>query len=126
VISCHENKQYKKGIKTADLILKKFPNHGETLAMKGLLTNGLGNRDEAFELAKLGLRNGVRSHICWHVFGLLNKSIKNLKEASKCYMNALRIDPSNQNILRDLSQLQIQVFFTFFYFISCGPAFFSS
>lgn len=29
-----QTKQYKKGIKTADAILKKFPEHGETLAMK--------------------------------------------------------------------------------------------
>ena len=27
-------KQFKKGIKNADTILKKFPDHGETLAMK--------------------------------------------------------------------------------------------
>lgn len=29
-----QTKQYKKGIKNADAILKKFPEHGETLAMK--------------------------------------------------------------------------------------------
>lgn len=29
-----QTKQYKKGIKNADTILKKFPEHGETLAMK--------------------------------------------------------------------------------------------
>ena len=110
VVSCYESKNYKKGIKNADLILKKYPNHGETLAMKGLITNFLGGKKEdAYELVKAGLRNGVRSHICWHVFGLLHKSDKNLKEASKCYLNALRIDPYNQNILRDLSTLQLQV-----------------
>jgi peptide alpha-N-acetyltransferase len=89
--------------------LKKYPNHGETLAMKGLIQNCLNNKEDAYELAKAGLRNDVRSHICWHVFGLLYKSDSNYKEASKCYLNALRIDPSNQNILRDLSFLQIQV-----------------
>jgi tetratricopeptide (TPR) repeat protein len=109
VVNCYETKQYKKGIKSAETILKKYPNHGETLAMKGLITNCLGQKVEAYELVKLGLRNGVKSHICWHVYGLLHKSDKNLKEASKCYLNALRIDPSNQNILRDLSALQVQV-----------------
>ena len=29
-----QTKQYKKGVKNADTILKKFPDHGETLAMK--------------------------------------------------------------------------------------------
>lgn len=109
VVQCYEEKQYKKGLKNAETILKKYPNHGETLAMKGLISNCLGLKLEAYELVKLGLRNGVRSHICWHVFGLLHKSDKNLKEASKCYLNALRIDPSNQNILKDLSFLQVQV-----------------
>lgn len=109
VVNCYETKKYKKGMKNADIILKKYPSHGETLAMKGLITNCLGQKAEAYELVKLGVRNGVKSHICWHVFGLLHKSDKNLKEASKCYLNALRIDPGNQNILRDLSALQVQV-----------------
>ena len=111
IAHCYETKQYKKGIKDADTILKKYPNHAETLAMKGLIVNCEGRKEEAYELVKNGLKNGVRSHVCWHVFGLLHKSDKNLKEASKCYLNAIRIDPGNQNILRDLSALQIQVSF---------------
>ena len=34
VLPLAQTKQYKKGIKNADAILKKFPDHGETLAMK--------------------------------------------------------------------------------------------
>lgn len=34
VVKLYETKQYKKAIKAADQILKKFPDHGETLAMK--------------------------------------------------------------------------------------------
>lgn len=34
LLTCPQTKQYKKGIKNADAILKKFPEHGETLAMK--------------------------------------------------------------------------------------------
>lgn len=34
VVKLYETKQYKKAIKAADQILKKFPEHGETLAMK--------------------------------------------------------------------------------------------
>lgn len=33
-LAAAQTKQYKKGIKNADAILKKFPDHGETLAMK--------------------------------------------------------------------------------------------
>jgi len=60
VIKFYESKLYKKGIKAADAILKKFPNHGESLAMKGLLLNCVGRREEAHELVKSGLTNDMR------------------------------------------------------------------
>jgi N-alpha-acetyltransferase 15/16, NatA auxiliary subunit len=109
LVKCYEEKQYKKGIKNADSILKKYPNHGETLAMKGLVLNSMGKKEESYEFVKLGLKNDVRSHVCWHVFGLLYRSDRNYKEAIKCYLNALRIDRDNFNILRDLSFLQVQM-----------------
>lgn len=60
VVKHYEMKQYKKAIKQADIILKKFPNHGETLAMKGLTLNYMSKQEEAQELVKLGLRNDLR------------------------------------------------------------------
>ena len=109
IVACYEQKQYAKGLKNAEIILKKLPNHGETLAMKGLILNCLLRKEEAYEFVKIGLKNDLKSHICWHVYGLLYRSDTNYKEAIKCYLNALRIDPGNQNILRDLSWLQIQM-----------------
>lgn len=41
VVKFYESKNYKKGMKNADQILKRFPNHGETLCMKGLILNGM-------------------------------------------------------------------------------------
>ena len=64
-----QTKLYKKGLKTADLILKKFPENGETLAMKGLLCNCLNRKDEAYDLVKQGVKSNLRSHVCWHVYG---------------------------------------------------------
>ena len=60
--------------------------------MKGLTLSCLGKRDEAYELVKLGLRNDISSHVCWHVYGLLYRSDKNYVEAIKCYRRALNID----------------------------------
>ena len=77
--------------------------------MKGLILNCLNRKEEAYEMVKLGLRNDVRSHICWHVYGLLYRSDNKYADSIKCYLNALRIDSENQNILKDLSWLQIQV-----------------
>ena len=64
LIKQYESKQYKKAIKAADSILKKFPNHGETLAMKGLTmyyaNTSINHHEEAHQLVKLALRNDMR------------------------------------------------------------------
>ena len=53
------------------------------------------------------VQNDIKSHVCWHVYGLLYRSDREYREAIKCYRNALRIDPDNLEILRDLSLLQV-------------------
>lgn len=107
----YEMKQYKNGLKLAKQILTnpKYTEHGETLAMKGLTLNCLGRKDEAYEHVRRGLRNDLRSHVCWHVYGLLQRSDKKYDEAIKCYRNALKWEKDNIQILRDLSLLQIQM-----------------
>ena len=67
----YESKQSKKGLKIADQILKKHPNHGETLSMKGLLTANLGpeKKEEAYDLVRQGIKSDIRSHVCWHAYG---------------------------------------------------------
>lgn len=107
----YEMKQYKNGLKLAKQILTnpKFTEHGETLAMKGLTLNCLGRKDEAYDHVRRGLRNDLRSHVCWHVYGLLQRSDKKYDEAIKCYRNALKWEKDNIQILRDLSLLQIQM-----------------
>uniref|UniRef100_A0A1D1XV89 N-alpha-acetyltransferase 16, NatA auxiliary subunit n=1 Tax=Anthurium amnicola TaxID=1678845 RepID=A0A1D1XV89_9ARAE len=109
IVKSYETKQYKKGLKAADAILKKFPDHGETLSMKGLTLNCMDRKSEAYELVRRGLKNDLKSHVCWHVYGLLYRSDREYREAIKCYRNALRIDPDNIEILRDLSLLQAQM-----------------
>lgn len=104
-------KQYKNGLKLAKQILTnpKYTEHGETLAMKGLTLNCLGRKDEAYDHVRRGLRNDLKSHVCWHVYGLLQRSDKKYDEAIKCYRNALKCEKDNIQILRDLSLLQIQM-----------------
>ena len=109
VVKHYETKQYKKGMKASDTILKKFPDHGETLAMKGLLLNCLDKKAEAYELVRLGVKKDIKSQVAWHVYGLLYRSDREYLQAIKCYRGALRHDPDNMKILRDLSMLQIQM-----------------
>eukprot|EP01062_Namystynia_karyoxenos_P070459 TRINITY_DN65834_c0_g1_i1.p1 TRINITY_DN65834_c0_g1~~TRINITY_DN65834_c0_g1_i1.p1 ORF type:complete len:776 (+),score=339.97 TRINITY_DN65834_c0_g1_i1:119-2329(+) len=111
VVKLYEQKLYKKAVKTADTILKKNPNHGETMAMKGLTLSCLdeNKKEEAYGLVKAGLGKNMKSHVCWHVYGLLYRQDRDYNQAIKCYRNALRHDPDNLAILRDLSVLQIQM-----------------
>lgn len=111
ILKCYDYKQYKMGLKLAKLILSnpETANHGETLAMKGLILNCIGKKEEAYECVRKGLRNDLVSHVCWHVYGLLQRSEHKYDEAIKCYRNALKYDKDNITILRDLSLLQIQM-----------------
>ncbi|KAJ8099188.1 NMDA receptor-regulated protein 1-domain-containing protein [Lipomyces tetrasporus] len=109
ILQLYETRQYKKALKVADTILKKFPDHGETLAMKGLILCFSEKKEEGHELIKKGLRNDLTSFICWHVYGLFYRSERNFEEAAKCYVHALKYAPDNTNILRDLALLQCQM-----------------
>lgn len=97
------------GLKAADQILRKVPNHGDTQAMKALIINSQGHSEEAFALAKVALTCDMKSHVCWHVYGLLYRSAKNFEEAIKAYKFALKLEPDSQQIQRDLALLQMQM-----------------
>lgn len=77
--------------------------------MKGLILNSTGKKNEANEFVKKGLKNDLRSHVCWHVYGLVHRSNKKYDEAVKCYRNALKWDKENIQIYRDLSIVQLQM-----------------
>jgi N-alpha-acetyltransferase 15/16, NatA auxiliary subunit len=109
VIRNYEDKQYKRGLKAAEQILKKNPKHGDTMAMKALIMNAQGKTEEAFALGKEALTVDMKSHICWHVYGLLYRTNKNFEEAIKAYKFALRLEPESPQIQRDLAILQIQM-----------------
>lgn len=109
VVRLYEDKQYKRGIKMADVILKKNPKHGDTMAMKALILNAQFKTEEAFALGKEALTADMKSHITWHVYGLLYKANKNFEEAIKAYKFALKLEPESAQIQRDLAILQIQI-----------------
>ena len=97
------------GLKAAEQVLRKNPNHADTQAMKALIISNQGQQKEAFALAKIALNNNMKSHVCWHVYGLLYRADKNFDESIKAYKFALRLDPESGPIQRDLAHLQIQM-----------------
>ena len=108
ILKFFKEKQYKNGLKNCNTILSKFPEHGETLAMKGLILNSLGKREQSFEFVRRGVKNDVGSYVAWHVFGLLHKADHKYDEAIRCYRFALRLKKDSVSILSDLSLAQIQ------------------
>nr|XP_019044577.1 peptide alpha-N-acetyltransferase [Kwoniella bestiolae CBS 10118]OCF23507.1 peptide alpha-N-acetyltransferase [Kwoniella bestiolae CBS 10118] len=111
LLTQYELKQYKKGIKAADTILKKFPNHGETLALKALTlhsslpepltVSAVPKKEEAENMARLAIKKDITSHITWHVLGILAKSRKDWDEASRAFAMARKQDPDNIPLIRD-------------------------
>ena len=112
IITKFELKQYKKCKKLCDEILKKYPKHGETLAMKGLILNNMSStatdRSTVYTYIKQGISYNIKSHICWHVYGIVYRSDHKYSDAIKCYTQALKLQPNNQQIQRDLCNLQLQ------------------
>ncbi|KAF9353908.1 N-alpha-acetyltransferase 15, NatA auxiliary subunit [Mortierella sp. NVP85] len=106
-LKCYEDKEYKKGYRLAEQILKKAPDHGETMALKGLFGYHLDKKDEALEFIKKGLVKDIKNPVCWHIYGLYHRSDKNYEEAMKCYSQALKYDKENLQIIRDLAVIQI-------------------
>ena len=107
MLTLYDNKQFKQSLKNAELVLEKHPDHPETLAMKALNMNAMKKKTEAFEQIKKALFKNLGNFTCWHVYGILHRGNKNYDEARKAYLNALRYDVGNVNVLRDLGQLQV-------------------
>ena len=110
ILKFYENNKHPKAIKLCNTVLKAHPMHGQTIAMKGLLTYKMDTTKtaEAFELCKKGLALDMKSHVTWHVYGILYKATDNMPMAIKCYNNALKIDTENTNICRELANFQGQ------------------
>lgn len=47
--------------------------------------------------------------IGWHIYGLIKKSDRLYDEAIRAYIQALKLDPKNLQVLRDLSVLQMHI-----------------
>lgn len=104
-----DNREYAKAVRSADSILAGFPEHGETLAMKGLTLHTMDKKEEGIALVKLGVAKSMRSGICWHSLGMCYRSDKNFIEAQKTFKIASQRDPKNMSVLRDLSSLSVQL-----------------
>lgn len=79
------------------------------MAMKALMLKNKGKDEEADTLVKEAIKQSMKSHICWHVYGLLHKTDSDYKKALSCFNTAIRFDANNLQILRDLANVQAQL-----------------
>jgi N-alpha-acetyltransferase 15/16, NatA auxiliary subunit len=77
--------------------------------MKALIFSAMGKRDEAHVQIKKVLFKNMGNFTCWHVMGILHRKDKEYDQARRAYIQALKINPTNESCLRDLCQLQMHL-----------------
>jgi tetratricopeptide (TPR) repeat protein len=109
MLTFYDNKKHKEGLKNADKLIEKYPIHPESNAMRALLLSGLNRMPEAIDQIKKTLFKNLTNFTCWHVYGIINRKEKDYEQARKAYINALKYNPENDSVMRDLCQIQIHM-----------------
>ncbi|KEG08467.1 putative N-acetyltransferase subunit Nat1 [Trypanosoma grayi] len=102
-------REYKKALRSADSILAVVPDHADTIAMKGLTLHNLDRKEEGLNTIKEAIALNAKSTIAWHSLGMCHRSEKNYTEALTAFKCAHQSDPSNVNVLRDISSICVQL-----------------
>ena len=107
----YEGAQYKKSLKSIEMVLQSHPFHGETLCLKGSVEASLpnANKEQCLGMIKEGVKYNMKSGMSWHLMARFYRNEKNYAEAIKAFLFAAKFDKENLNVLRDLSNLQIQM-----------------
>ena len=102
-----DNKNYEKVRKICDRLIEKNEKDDKALALKGLNYYYLNKIDEAEKTLKLALKANLKSGVAWHFYAIFQKERGNYTQSMKSYNYALRNAPTNYNIIRDLSYVQL-------------------
>lgn len=105
----YEAKDFQLGLKLSEALLKKYPDHGETLAMRGICYFHLDKKVQGYELVRRGVRNDMKSHIVWHVYGIIQRADHHYSDALGAYAQAHKLEPNSTNILGDLALLAMHL-----------------
>lgn len=108
MIDRYDSKQFTKAFEINQELVASHPDHAEALAFKALILMGLKKKDESLELMKEILKkdkSNFKNFTVWHVYGIIYRQNKQYKEARMSFAQALKIDDTNQNVLRDLANI---------------------
>eukprot|EP00948_MAST-09A_sp_MAST-9A-sp1_P003823 g3823.t1 len=111
VLDYHENRSYRKALKAADNVLRRYPLNGNTLAMKALSLRQAdkANAEQAFTLVRKALKYHPTSHLPWLVCGNLHKMDKDYSAALRYFKQARKIQPESSIIFRNLNVCHMQL-----------------
>ena len=102
-----DSKRYDKVEKLCDRMISKNPKNDQALALKGLNYYFLQNQTLAEQTLKSALKANFKSPVAWHFYAIFHKESGNYSQAMKSYNKALNFAPTNFNIIRDLSYMQL-------------------
>ena len=100
-------KKYEKVEKLCDEMISKNPKDDQALALKGLNYYFLQKPELGEKTIKEALKANFKSAVAWHFYAIFHKESGNYSQAMKSYNKALNFSPTNINIIRDLSYMQL-------------------
>ena len=100
-------KRYEKVEKLCDRMISKNPKDDQVLALKGLNYYFLQKPKLGEQTLKEALKANFKSSVAWHFYAIFHKESGNYSQAMKSYNKALQFAPTNYNIIRDLSYMQL-------------------
>lgn len=111
-LKLYEGKQYKKSNKILDTLIKKGNKDSQTLSLKGLNFQFIGEKEEAAQCIKNAtdtIKNYKATAICCHVLGIYFKTVKQYEESTKWFQASIDNGSENHQIYRDLANLYSQI-----------------
>ena len=102
-----DSKRYEKVEKLCDKMISKNPKDDQALALKGLNYYFLQKPKLGEQVIKEALKSNLKSPVAWHFYAIFHKESGNYSQAMKLYNKALNYAPTNFNIIRDLSYMQL-------------------
>lgn len=105
----YEDKNFKKCIKICDDNMQLEDVSGDLLCLKGICLHSLGRINEGYELLRKGLQSSFRSGLGWHLYAIMLRNDKKYVEAAKALKSAIKFEPSNQGLQKELSMILMKL-----------------
>eukprot|EP00042_Codosiga_hollandica_P030310 m.175597 g.175597 ORF g.175597 m.175597 type:complete len:877 (+) comp53323_c0_seq1:80-2710(+) len=109
LIKFFDDRKYKDVLRMARQIMSNSAcqNHPETLCLKGIALINLDQKAEGQEAVKRGLALGIKSALCWHMFGVMHRHERTYVEAIKAYSQAVKLDKNVGQYYKEMSNMYL-------------------